>query len=99
MLKAIRNSIANFVGGLTTMGAILVLNLLFITIAYKELKLATVDPGLAALLGFSPALMHYALMFMVSVTAVGAFNAAGSILVVALMIAPPATAYLLINKH
>jgi manganese/zinc/iron transport system permease protein len=37
-------------------------------------------------------------MTLVSVTAVGAFDAVGSILVVALMIAPPAAAYLLTDR-
>jgi len=83
---------------LWTMGAILLLNLLVIGVAWKELKVATVDPGLAAALGFSPAVVHYSLMTMVSITAVGAFDAVGSILVVALMIAPPATAYLLADR-
>jgi manganese/zinc/iron transport system permease protein len=83
---------------LWTMGAILLLNLFLIALAWKELKLATVDPGLAAVLGFSPVAIHYALMTMVSVTAVGAFDAVGSILVVALMIAPPATAYLVVDR-
>jgi manganese/zinc/iron transport system permease protein len=83
---------------LWTMSAILLLNLLMIGLAWKELKLATVDPGLAALLGFSPLVVHYALMSMVSITAVGAFDAVGSILVVALMIAPPATAYLVVDR-
>jgi manganese/zinc/iron transport system permease protein len=80
------------------MGGILVLNALFIGVFYKELKLATFDAPLALALGFSPALVHYALMALVSVTAVGAFDAVGSILVVALMIAPPATAYLLTDR-
>jgi len=80
------------------MGGILLLNVLFILLFYKELKLATFDAGLAASLGFSPALIHYTLMAMVSVTAVGAFDAVGSILVVALMIAPPAAAYLLTDR-
>lgn len=83
---------------LWTMGVILALNLAAITVAWKELKLATVDPSLAALLGFPPAALHYGLMAMVSITAVGAFDAVGSILVVALMIAPPATAYLLADR-
>lgn len=83
---------------LWTMGSILVLNLAVVGLAWKELKLATVDPGLAALLGFSPVAIHYTLMAMVSITAVGAFDAVGSILVVALMIAPPATAYLLVDR-
>jgi manganese/zinc/iron transport system permease protein len=80
------------------MGGILVMNALFIGVFYKELKLSTFDAGLALALGFSPALVHYALMTLVSVTAVGAFDAVGSILVVALMIAPPATAYLLTDR-
>jgi manganese/zinc/iron transport system permease protein len=83
---------------LWSMGGILLINLVFIVTWFKELKLATVDAGLAAVLGFSPALIHYGLMSIVSVTAVGAFSAVGSILVVALMIAPPATAYLMVER-
>lgn len=80
------------------MSAVLVLNVLVLTLFYKELKLSTFDAGLAAALGFSPALVHYGFMTVVSVTAVGAFEAVGSILVVALMIAPPAAAWLLTDR-
>jgi manganese/zinc/iron transport system permease protein len=80
------------------MGTILLADIAFIALFYKELKLATFDASLAAALGFSPALLHYGLMALVSVTAVGAFDAVGSILVVALMITPPATAYLITNS-
>src|SRR5690606_22667139 len=80
------------------MGGILALNVVVIGLLYKELKLVTFDAGLAAALGFAPAVVHYILMSLVSVTAVGAFEAVGSILVVALMIAPPATAYLLTDR-
>lgn len=83
---------------LWVMGSILVLNILFLLLFYKELKLATFDAALAAALGFAPGVLHYALMGLVSVTAVGAFDAVGSILVVALMIAPPAAAYLLTDR-
>jgi manganese/zinc/iron transport system permease protein len=83
---------------LYVMAAVLALNLAFLAVFYKELKLATFDPALAAALGFAPSLIHYALMTVVSVTAVGAFNAVGTILVVALLIAPPATAYLLTDR-
>ena len=79
-------------------GGLLVLNLAFIGLFYKELKLATFDSGLATALGFMPVVIHYLLMASVSVTAVGAFDAVGSILVIALMIAPPATAYLLTDR-
>lgn len=83
---------------LYTTGGILLLNLIFIVLFYKELKLATFDPALAAALGFLPAVIHYALMALVSLTAVGAFDAVGSVLVVAFMIAPPAAAYLLTDR-
>ncbi|MCI0395365.1 MAG: metal ABC transporter permease [Chloroflexi bacterium] len=83
---------------LVIMSVILLLNLAFIYLFYKELKLATFDAGLAAALGFSPAVVHYGLMTLVSVTAVGAFDAVGSILVIALMIVPPVTAYLLTDR-
>jgi manganese/zinc/iron transport system permease protein len=80
---------------LWTMGGLTLLNLLFVWLFFKELKLATFDPALAASLGFSPIIVHYALMAMVSVTTVGAFTAVGSVLVVAFMIVPAAAAYLL----
>lgn len=83
---------------LFVMVIILLLNAAFITTFYKELKLTTFDAGLAAALGFSPVLLHYAFMSLVSVTAVGAFDAVGSVLVVALMIAPPTAAYLLTDN-
>jgi manganese/zinc/iron transport system permease protein len=80
------------------MGAVLLLNLGFVAAFYKELKLTTFDAALAGALGFAPGLVHYLFMTVVSVTAVGAFEAVGSILVVALMIAPPAAAYLVTDR-
>jgi len=84
--------------GSWVMGGILVLNFIFISLFYKELKVSTFDPELAASLGFFPVVIHYVLMALVSITAVGAFETVGSILVVALMITPPAAAYLLTNR-
>lgn len=78
-----------------TTGILLVINLAVIILFFKELKVATFDPMLSAVLGFTPALVHYGLMTMVSLTTVGAFQAVGSVLVVAFMIGPPVTAYLL----
>ena len=76
-------------------GSILIITLILLYAFFKELKLSTFDKGLAASLGFSPAIIHYGLMSVSSITTVGAFDAVGAILVVALMIAPAATAYLL----
>ncbi len=83
---------------LWVMGILLVINITFLFLFYKELKLTTFDPGLSATLGFSPVLVHYLLMFVLSVTTVGAFTAVGAILVVALVIVPAATAYLLTDN-
>lgn len=84
-----------------TTGILLLINLAAIIIFFKELKMAAFDPMLAAVLGFSPAFIHYGLMTLVSLTTVGAFQAVGSVLVVAFMIGPPVTAYLLTDdlKH
>jgi len=76
-------------------GVILLITIILLVAFFKELKVSTFDAGLAASLGFSPAIIHYGLMTVSSVTTVGAFDAVGAILVVALMIAPAATAYLL----
>lgn len=78
-----------------TSGILLLINLAAIIIFFKEAKVVTFDPMLAAVLGFSPAFVHYGLMTLVSLTTVGAFQAVGSVLVVAFMIGPPVTAYLL----
>lgn len=84
--------------GLWVMGSILALNIIFISLFYKELKIATFDPDLAAALGFTPLIINYMLMTLVSITAVGSFQIVGSVLVVALMITPPAAAYLLTER-
>lgn len=78
-------------------GTILAITLSLLITFFKELKVSTFDAGLATALGFSPIVIHYGLMSVASVTTVGAFDAVGAILVVALMIAPAATAYLLTN--
>ncbi len=80
------------------MGTLLVINSLFLLCFYKELKLSTFDPALAAALGFSPVVIQYVLMTVLSITTVGAFTAVGAILVIALVIVPAATAYLLTDS-
>lgn len=80
------------------LGSVLVLDIVFVVGAYKELKLTTFDPLLAQSLGISTRLFHYLLMAMVSLTTVAAFESVGAILVVAMLIAPGATAYLLTDR-
>lgn len=77
------------------MSFILMAVVLFISLGYKELFLTTFDPAFATALGISTTLWHYLLMGAVSATTVASFESVGAILVVALLIAPAATAYLL----
>ena len=77
------------------MGGVLLVIIAFVLIGYKELYLTTFDPKYAASIGISVTFWHYLLMGAVSLTTVGAFESVGAILVVAFLIVPPATAYLL----
>lgn len=74
--------------------SVIIVNLGFIIIFFKELNITTFDPQLASALGFRDLTVHYLFMTIVSITAVASFDAAGSILVIALFIVPPATAHL-----
>jgi len=65
---------------------------------YKELLLSSFDPALADALGYSPRMIHYLLMGVLSLVVVGAFEAVGAILVIAMLILPGATAMLLTTK-
>ncbi|WP_228499840.1 metal ABC transporter permease [Thermogemmata fonticola] len=80
------------------LGGVVVLNLLLCLLFYKELKLTTFDPELARVLGYSPALVHYGLMAVVSVTAVAVFDAVGPVLVVGYFVLPAATGLLLSQR-
>lgn len=71
---------------------------LVITLFYKQFKLSTFDPGLAVALGIPAVLFHYVLMGLVSMTAVASFESVGAILVVGMLVVPPATAYLLTDR-
>lgn len=80
---------------LWSMLVVLLLNSAFILLFFKELKVTTFDPVYATVIGISPVVIHYMLMGLVSLTAVGAYDAVGSILVVGFMVGPALSAYLL----
>ena len=79
-------------------GGLLLLVLAFVLRGYRGLFVTSFNPEFAAGMGISIAVWHYALMGMVSVTTVVSFESVGAILVVALLIAPAAAAYLLTDK-
>lgn len=76
------------------MGFITILLITGITLFYKEIKLVIFDKALAVTLGISVTFIHYLIITGASLTAVAAFDVVGSILVVALMVGPAATALL-----
>jgi len=81
-----------------SMAGVTLANLIFITLAWKQLKVCAFDPALAASMGISVVLWHYLLMAFVSMTTVAAFESVGVILVVGMLIVPPNTAYLLTDR-
>ncbi len=88
----------NISKSLIKMSVMFTVNLAFVVIFFKELKLNTFDEEYATLNGFSAAILSYSLMGLVSITAVTAFDVVGAILVIAFMIAPAASAYLITKK-
>jgi manganese/zinc/iron transport system permease protein len=80
------------------LSAVMLVDLVLITLFFKELKIVAFDPYLATTMGISAGLVHYGLMTAVAATTVAAFESVGSILVVAMLIAPGATAHLLTDR-
>lgn len=76
-----------FVSGFFTISIIL--------LYYKGLHLFSFDPVLAASLGLNTRRLHYGLMFLLTITIVSSLETVGIILVVAMLITPGATAYLM----
>lgn len=74
---------------------VLVINVTFLLLFYKEMKLSTFDYVYATTIGLPVILLHYVFMTTISLTTVAAFDSVGAILVVAMLIGPAATAYLI----
>lgn len=74
---------------------VFIVNLGLIWLAFERLKLVAFHSALALSLGVQVTFWHYLLMTMVSFTTVSSFEAVGAILVVALLVIPASSAYLL----
>jgi manganese/zinc/iron transport system permease protein len=79
-------------------GIVLLLNAGLLVLCFKELQLCTFDSDLARALGFPAGWIHLALLAATGATVVAAFESVGSILVIAMLIVPPATAVLLSDR-
>jgi manganese/zinc/iron transport system permease protein len=71
--------------------------LVLMVIFWRPLKLATFDEGFARAIGLPVSAIGLALVIAAAVAAVAAFDAVGSIIVIAMFICPPAAARLLTN--
>ena len=83
---------------LVTLVPALAITLLLVGLFWKELKIVAFDPALAAAMGFSVNAIHYLFITMVSGVTVASFEAVGSILVVAMLVVPAATAALVTDR-
>lgn len=80
---------------LYVMLTVLLINVAFLWAFHRQLTVTTFDGPFAASIGIPVKSVNAAFMFLVSVTVTAAFNAAGAILVIALVVVPAATAHLL----
>jgi manganese/zinc/iron transport system permease protein len=80
------------------LGGVFLANVVFVLLFYKQLKICSFDPQMARAVGINERLWHYLLMAMVSLSVVAAFESVGAILVVAMLIIPGATAFLLTSR-
>lgn len=90
----------NFLGlslpkALVQMVFVLLINIVFIAVFFRKLKISSFDPVYAGVAGISGAGLYYVFMALVSFTAVSAFESVGAILTISFFISPAASAYLI----
>ena len=72
--------------------------LAIVLLFYKELLVSTFDETMAAAYGLPTKLIHYGIMLLLTMATVASLQTVGVILVVAMLITPASTAYLLTNR-
>lgn len=90
----------NFLGlslpkALVQMSFVLLINIVFIAVFFRKLKISSFDPLYAGVAGIAGAGLYYVFMALVSFTAVSAFESVGAILTISFFISPAASAYLI----
>ncbi|MGI9369557.1 MAG: metal ABC transporter permease [Ruegeria sp.] len=71
---------------------------LFTWLFWRPLKISTFDEGFARTIGIRANLLGMALVITAAIAAVAAFDAVGSIIVIAMFICPPAAARMMTNR-
>ena len=77
---------------------VIILSVVLLGICWKEILVSSFDPAVAFSQGIRPGIVQQALMVVVAVTCVAVFESVGSILVIALLVAPAAAARLLTDR-
>lgn len=93
-----QTALADLPPQLPRLAIVLLAVIAFLTLWWKELVIGTFDADFADSIGSRPGLIGLALVVMVAVAAVAAFDAVGSIIVIAMFICPPAAARLMTNR-
>jgi len=75
-----------------------VVTLIVLGLKWNDLRLFCFDPNQARALGINITVLHYTLLTLLSATAVAALQTVGACLVVAMLVTPGATAYLLTDR-
>ncbi|MGJ8627039.1 MAG: metal ABC transporter permease [Sulfitobacter sp.] len=83
---------------LPRMAITLVAVALFIFVFWRPLKISTFDEGFARTIGMRTNFLGLALVITAAIAAVAAFDAVGSIIVIAMFICPPAASRLMTNQ-
>lgn len=83
---------------LVRQGVAALVSLLGVVLFHRAFLVMTFDETLARLLGLRPRLAHAVLLGLLAVAIVASFEAVGNLLVFAFLVAPPATAALLVRR-
>ena len=83
---------------LLRMATVLLLVFAFILVFWRPLAVISFDEPYARSRGIAATLLGFALVILTAIAAVAAFDAVGSIIVIAMIICPPAAARLLVNS-
>lgn len=75
-----------------------IITLVVISLKWRDLMLYCFDPNQARTIGLRTAVLHVTLLSLLAATAVAALQAVGACLVVAMLVTPGATAYLLTDR-
>ncbi len=85
-------------GDIVTIAIIAVITVIVSLVFYRSFLVLSFNEEKAELLGLRPRLSHFAMLSLITLAIVGSFQSVGTLLVFGLLVAPPATAALLVRR-